>query len=496
MYFWKIDGDTVNQITPQAVTFHGSVSVYTYPGSHGNLPTFEFTSGTVVAPHAFITPGEFSEFSADLRPIRMQLNGKTYLIAGQIWCFMALLEEDETSEAAVEGAHQEMRQHIEQTLNAAIGAIPVAAVHSGAAAGSPATPVEWSKRLADAFLGFLDPVANGFGETLRTKVNDHASEDEDWWNPASWDWDECLGTFLFRRDEIRLRENAAAARAAGTPPNEFNAHFGGFGLEGAWYRITGGVTADPVGSDILLLHSGSTSESQRVAGGTETTQNDIVCLPAGTVITWDLLEENETEEFLLLAPYGPVLWYIEELPLPPQGGMVAPICERRIPEFDLTASGWVKYTENTGPVQIAYTFIPNEQAIRVRFANRPQDGSYAVDLSIRRTSNLADPALTTTGLRFSGLSIVAPVHETFEDCLREKFGGARWKHPSLRDLWGPAQRLKVYERLFVEGQRRVEAGLLSRAQLRAVDIALQKGLGLSQSPRSRPGADVPPRSAA
>lgn len=477
-YFWKVDDDTVSQLTQASANLHGSVSVHTRPGSHGNLPTFEKDGVGLIHPDAAFIDPELGQFSADLRPIRVHLNGKTYLIPGQIWCFMALLEEDETTNQAVEAAHQEMRQHIEQSMNAAIGNINVAAVRNAAAARAPTTPVEWSRHLADAFMESLDPVANGFGETLRTKVNDEASADEDWWNPASWDWDECIGTFIFRMDEIRLREQMPA----GNVPVEFIE----FNSEGQWdsiYRLDGSVEVQPIESDIQLLPAGSASTSHRVDEGTATTEGDIICLPMGTLVHWDLIEDTETEEFLLFAPYGPVVWFVEALPLPPPGGTVSPTCMHSVPKFNLAAPGWVTYTKSTGPVQISYTFIPDEQAVRVRFANNPQDGSYSVSLYIRQTPNPADAVLATTSLGFGGLSISIPAHDAFEDCLREKFGQARYKKPSVRDLWGPAQRLKIYERLILEGQRRVEAGLLSSARFRAVDVALQKRLGLSLAGR-------------
>jgi hypothetical protein len=202
----------------------------------------------------------------------------------------------------------------------------------------------------------------------------------------SWDWDECIGTFIFRM-QIRLREQMPA----GNVPVEFIE----FNSEGQWdsiYRLDGSVEVQSIGSDIQLLPAGSASTSHRVDEGTATTEGDIICLPMGTVVHWDLIEDTETEA----------------LPLPPPGGTVSPTCVHSVPKFNPAAPGWVTYTKSTGPVQISYTFIPDEQAVRVRFANNPQDGSYSVSLYIRQTSNPADAVLATTSLGFGGLSIYIP----------------------------------------------------------------------------------------
>ncbi len=486
-WFWKLDGDTVRQVAPEVNSLLGSVIVHSHPGSHGNLPKMNEDDIGLVRSRRFSIAAEQGRFSADLRPIRLRLNGTTYLIPGQLWCFSALMEEDESSDNAMEAASQEMFIHIEQTLNAAIASLAPAVVRNTVAATQPLTPVAWSTALADTFMGIFDTVAAGFGQKLRDLVNQHASNEESLLDPSSWDWDECQGTFVFRMDEIRLRA---------LPVHDVAHQFVALDSEGDWYSLytmRGTITGQPVGSDVFLEAMGGTSQATPVKSGTLTTSDDLLCLPAGTVVKWEALEEKETEDFLLLAPYGPVAWFLHTAPLTEAGATVQAVSilrPRRIPRFDFSAPGWVRYDAHNALVEVSYVFNREPQGTRLQLSNRPDDGSYECELTVRRPGDKNAPTLAATLVAFSGLSIRIPAWTAFQRCLREKFEWVDRKRIPRPMPRGPGARRKLFDELMSEGRLRVRAGLLSPVRLREVEAALERRLKL-QPPPQRPAMELP-----
>jgi hypothetical protein len=113
--FFKIDGDTT--YIDSGLHLHGTATVVTTPGNHGNLGVHEVTAGDDVP-----IPAELGEFSAVLKPIPLSFLPPEDMVTepGWIGCVVILLEQDATPDHAVASGHEALNQAVQSALDALI----------------------------------------------------------------------------------------------------------------------------------------------------------------------------------------------------------------------------------------------------------------------------------------------------------------------------------------------------------------------------------------
>lgn len=151
--------------------------------------------------------------------------------------------------------------------------------------------------------------------------------------------------------------------------------------------------------------------------------------------------------------------------------------------FDVSAPYWTKYTSVTRAVTIGHA-IAAKQAIRLALSNSPPDGNYSFVLEVRSSAGIpSDPPLATEMVLFGGQSMFSPQRAEYEDCLHEKFDWARHKKVTLRDLWGPAARRRMFDEVMTEIQTRIETGIMPFSRFEVMHTILSKRLRLGPAHR-------------
>jgi hypothetical protein len=122
-YLWvigfTIDGRTITH-APDAPTLTGSPAYFFSPGSHGNI------GGGVRRGTTRRIPPAVGRFATTLQPIVLNAAGRTVEVPGQIGMIAILLEEDMTSDAGAEAAHQAINTLVQTEVDEAVADINLA----------------------------------------------------------------------------------------------------------------------------------------------------------------------------------------------------------------------------------------------------------------------------------------------------------------------------------------------------------------------------------
>ena len=102
--FWKVDGDTVvvNTDGPAPPFVQGFPTVVGTPGNHGNLGTSDVDEGDDVS-----IPAIIGEYHTTMKPIPLTTPfGSVTDVGGMLGCVVVLMEEDFTSDDAIQRGHE------------------------------------------------------------------------------------------------------------------------------------------------------------------------------------------------------------------------------------------------------------------------------------------------------------------------------------------------------------------------------------------------------
>lgn len=177
--FFKVDGDTV--ALGDDLFLHGSATVITTPGSHGNLGDTDVDEGEDIA-----IPSAIGELVTTLRPIPVPSWVTDAFgvedVGGVIGAVTVLMEEDNVSHAGAEAGHAALDAFVRQALD---GLIPTLGV------GHPSvTPED------------IDMLTQGAEEAISEAIG---SAQSGWENFVSWlNADDQIGNavFTFGHDEL------------------------------------------------------------------------------------------------------------------------------------------------------------------------------------------------------------------------------------------------------------------------------------------------------
>lgn len=179
--FFKVDGDTV--ALGDDLFLHGSATVITTPGSHGNLGDTDVDEGDDIA-----IPSAIGELVTTLRPIPVpSWVGDAFGVedvGGVIGVVTVLMEEDNVSHAGAEAGHAALDAFVRQALD---GLIPTLGV------GHPTVTLE-----------DIDMLTQGAQEAISEAIG---SAQSGWENFVSWlNADDQIGNavFTFGHDELAV----------------------------------------------------------------------------------------------------------------------------------------------------------------------------------------------------------------------------------------------------------------------------------------------------
>jgi hypothetical protein len=173
--YFKIDGDTV--VMGDDLFLHGTATVVTTPGSHGNLGDTDVDEGDDVP-----VPTAIGEFQTTLKPIPVPDSLGVDDVGGVVGVAVVLMEEDWVSDSGAEAGHAALNTFVQQAIDQLIPTLGVS--------NPDVTDAEIAALTAHAADAVSDAVqsAQGF-----------------WRNVASWlNGDDELGakTFTFSHDSL------------------------------------------------------------------------------------------------------------------------------------------------------------------------------------------------------------------------------------------------------------------------------------------------------
>jgi hypothetical protein len=121
--FWKVDGETVavNTDGPAPPFVQGFPTVVGTPGNHGNLGTSDVDEGDDVP-----IPPIIGEYHTTMMPIPLTTPvGSITEIGGMMGCIVVLMEEDFTSDSAIQRGHEALDSSVRERLAALLGTLSI-----------------------------------------------------------------------------------------------------------------------------------------------------------------------------------------------------------------------------------------------------------------------------------------------------------------------------------------------------------------------------------
>jgi hypothetical protein len=116
--FFKIDGDTV--VMGDDLFLHGTATVITTPGSHGNLGDTDVNDGDNVP-----VPSAIGQFQTTLRPIPVPDSLGLDDVGGVVGVAVVLMEEDWVTDSGAEAGHAALNSFVQQALDQLIPTLGV-----------------------------------------------------------------------------------------------------------------------------------------------------------------------------------------------------------------------------------------------------------------------------------------------------------------------------------------------------------------------------------
>jgi hypothetical protein len=111
VFYLTLDGSTITQSKANPDRLVSTVVVKGNEGSHGNLGV-----DGVVAGRVFAIPASIGAYATSMRSIRIS-NPLEIVVPGRVVAFLVLLDEDVTSDADIEVAHEKVTRRVQDRFN-------------------------------------------------------------------------------------------------------------------------------------------------------------------------------------------------------------------------------------------------------------------------------------------------------------------------------------------------------------------------------------------
>ena len=451
-FFFTLDGSTVKQIQPGAMQLAGSVQVTAGYGGHGNLSPQVAVSGQTLR-----IPANVGSYGATLRPIRIQILGETMVIPGRIVAFCVLMEEDATSDSTILKAHGKLREFLELRWNDFLsnGLTQTAVTQASTELQAEGTQLTGTARTMAAVERVIDRFVDSLEGPAGDVVRDAVIEDSGIFDLIAnfFDADDMLGT-------LRIAFNEQQIINEGLDIDIFSPIIRTEdGKWTAYYELRGGLQATlrPSGSDIS--ESFKPMGSVALSSGNHRFDQEFLCIPAGTVIEWTVVGQEEEATILYSYPFLNVRWNVAGVDLPSQAGTINVQTTSSVPVFDPSKPPRLTNTKLTQrQVAIRYeTQDLGEAGKQLRLWNHRDDGTYSfiVDL-FGLPPGKPEIQLGSKMISFAGQEIrIGPdsFTQSFQECLgrieQVGEGYAKSKRLTLVDLWGSHTRRDVLDEMTI-----------------------------------------------
>jgi hypothetical protein len=206
--FWKVDGDTVmvNTDGPAPPFVQGFPTVVGTPGNHGNLGTSDVDEGDDVS-----IPAIIGEYHTTMKPIPLTTPfGSVTDVGGMLGCVVVLMEEDFTSDDAIQRGHEALDSSVRDRLAEVVGSLSIT------------KPEPTDEDIA--------AVSDQIGEAVKKAIGDGVSVLS--WIAGWGNMDDQIGSAVFRFSHKQLQDSGGVRIPFGRRWDN----------EGDW-EIFGGVTA-------------------------------------------------------------------------------------------------------------------------------------------------------------------------------------------------------------------------------------------------------------
>ncbi len=479
IFWFKLDGDTVRQVVPGTTgTLAGSVSVVTSQGSHGNLGVEDVNVGALIA-----IPPSIGRFTTRLRPIVLDVIGQQIVVPGRLIAIVQLLDEDSSPDGAIETAHQDVRQVIEQGINGFLSQLSIQEIIDDATARFQTNPnISLENHLGAAFEDRL----RGQTAAIRQQADQAVELDvlAAHTPGAIWEFldaDEPLSDVMV---ELDLRELLLDQAGLSRPLNLDLVGRDDDNVIESFYRLIGGVSVTVQGSPNDLRTAGRVLDSRVADSGSHTIQTSSLCASPGTVVRWTRRHVFEELSFVFLDGLVPPVWTIDGQELHGDTGTITLRGKDCTMEyFDPAKPGKPAHRGEIRDVELYFERFAEGVFPGLRLRNRPDDGAYFAELQVRGALPTTRPLLTWGTVAFTGQLVESPYFAEYQECI-DRFRSPGYEYaPSRRigpkELWGPAQRHRWFEEQLRAGERLVETGRLSQARFDAIRTVLQQKLRIT-----------------
>ena len=478
-FFFKLDGSTVHQTQPNQLQLIGNVHIATGPGSHGNLGAEDVQAGRIIN-----IPPALGQFSTTLRPIKVQAFGQTVLIPGRLVSVCILMEEDATQDDSIEKAHGNLRDFLESQFNnfIATGITQTTVVNELAALGLTVSAPGAIQAAVQSLLNkFTDSLEGAASDLVQNTVKDDSSIFELIAN--FFDADDEIGTSKIFFDEKQIIQASLHPdidnQIIRTEDGQWTAFYDLFGH----LTATLSASSDDFTGDVTFLPSSQLDSGEFVF------TKGAICIPDGTKVQWKLVGSPQKSEIRFLYPYLPVRWSINDMPLSTPSGSLAVTAECSFPSFDGTnPPRLVKTTSSSRTVQVRFEIADEGDAGKVlRLWNDPKDGRYNIYVDLTGiVPGGPEIALDSELVSFSGQAIsIGPPEfwDAFKKCEANiaSFGHkyAKFKHPTVKDLWDPHSRVEIYQDLVKQIDEVGAVRGVNKAKLQALKLVAAQKLQLN-----------------
>jgi len=478
VFYFTLDGTSIRQNSRNTDRLISNVLITGNPGSHGNLGVDEINPG-----QHFPIPASVNTYSSVVTPIRLNMLGQSLVIPARIGCFFVLLDEDATSDSAIETAHQRLRDFVQQRINGFIQDLSLNEILIRAGQLRSEQP---NLALDDAAARALQEQIDAFTGTLVDQavdlIEDVIVEESDIFELFdNWiDSDDLIGTFQFMPDERSLVQANLNMSFLGTvlyKPNDWR----------HWYDIGVDVKARLIpGSDEIQASNGLIDDSV-VATGEFIIAEQQLCLDAGNRVGWQHHHLRERWDFSFNYPFLDVIWSIDGIELPGNraAGTLDITKTVRKPRTDFLDKGIsVPTVTEERQVTVRHERRRDNGIERLTVFNVPQDAQYPLTVGLAGVlPNGTRLPLGTSKALFDGQSVEVDNQfvESYLKCISKYDLPHRLiKRVTIKDLWGPYGRQKILDQVTQQLEVVADVRGLSAERRARLATAARQRLGLQE----------------
>ena len=478
VFYLTLDGSTITQSKANPDRLVSTVVVKGNEGSHGNLGVDEVVAGRV-----FAIPASIGAYATSMRSIRIS-NPLEIVVPGRVVAFFVLLDEDVTSDADIEVAHEKVSQRVQDRFNEFLQNMSLNQIVIDAGQLMIGRP---DLDLAGAATEIVQQRFDVFTDQLSDELEDYATDvviEES--NVIQlienfFDHDDFMGSFKFVPDErAMLGSNLSMSFRDQVRKRNDLSHV---------YDIHVDVSAQLVPGSEEIARTGSVLSDVIADRGEFVTSGQLLCIGNGTRVPWTRHDLKEQWDFAFNYPFAEAVWSIDGMDLPPgrDDGTLdfAKTVRRARTDVPLSGTKLVIGTEQrTVRVQHSRKRVNGVEHLVV--SNRSEDAQYAVTIGLSVVlPNGTRIAVNPSDATFDGQSVRLDTTflNEYDKCLSTfERRGHKSTHTTPQDLWGPYGRQVILDR--AEQQLAVAAQIrgLSANRTAAISRALVKQVGIATAP--------------